>query len=227
MQPLHEVNLTQSSYIGTDESGKGDYFGPLVVGAVCVDGDVREKLLSLDVRDSKTTTDKKARRLAEHIQAEIACSIVVIGSERYNELYSKIKNLNRLLAWGHARAIENLLDKCGVGLAVADQFGDPRFLESVLMKKGRSIKLIQQTKAERHIGVAAASIIARAKFLEYLDKYSSLHDMAFPKGAGPAVDKAAAEFSRRHGYDALVKVAKLHFKNSQKVKALLGVHSDK
>jgi ribonuclease HIII len=218
---LSNTDLSISSYIGTDESGKGDYFGPLVIGSVCVTEQDREKLISLDVKDSKKTTDKKARRIAESIFANVPCTVVAIGSEKYNELYSKIGNLNRLLAWGHARAIENLLDKCEVDLAVTDQFGDPKYVKSALMKKGREIRLIQETKAEKHIGVAAASIIARAKFLEYLDRYSSQHDMTFPKGAGPNVDLAGVDFCRRYGHDNLYKVAKVHFKNSKKIEQLL------
>jgi len=215
------MDLFSSNYIGTDESGKGDFFGPLVIAAVYFTCENRDKLLELDVKDSKTVTDKKARRIAESLMQQVPYSVVVIGSEKYNELYSKIKNLNRLLAWGHARAIENLLEKCDVELAVTDQFGDPKYVENALMKKGRQIELIQQTKAEKHIGVAAASIIARAKFLEYLDKYSSQYDMPFPKGAGPNVDRAAADFCRRYSFDDLVHVAKLHFRNSRKVSALL------
>jgi len=218
---LDLTDLNASSYIGTDESGKGDYFGPLVVAAVLATDENRERLLSLDVKDSKRVADKKARRIAEAITAEIPCSIVAIGPEKYNELYSKIRNLNRLLAWAHARAIENLLDNCETLLAVTDQFGDPKYVESALMKKGRSVKLVQETKAEKHIGVAAASIVARAKFLEYLDRFASEYQMTFPKGAGSNVDIAAADFCRKYCYDDLNKVAKLHFKNSQKVKALL------
>jgi ribonuclease HIII len=146
---------------------------------------------------------------------------VTIGSERYNQLYAKIRNLNRLLAWGHARAIENALDKCRVDIAVTDQFGDPSYVERALMEKGRTIRLIQQTKAERHIGVAAASILARARFLEYLERYSALHGVVLPKGAGPNVDRAAAEYCRKHGYDNLAMVAKLHFKNSKRVSDII------
>ena len=218
---MDSIDGPNSSYIGTDESGKGDYFGPLVIGAVWVNEQTRERLVALEVRDSKKITDKKARRIANSLVAEVPCCVVAIGSEKYNELYAKIGNLNSLLAWGHARAIENLLLKCDVDVAVADQFGNPKYIENALMQRGRRIKLIQQTKAERHIGVAAASIIARAKFLDYLDRYSSLHDMVFPKGAGPNVDQAGAEYSRKFGYDSLKKVAKVHFKNSRKVSDIL------
>jgi ribonuclease HIII len=216
------VDSSALSYIGTDESGKGDYFGPLVIAAVCVTPETKDRLLALDVKDSKTTSDNKVRRIADSILAELPHSVVVIGSEKYNELYAKIRNLNRLLAWGHARTIENILEDCPVDSAITDQFGDPGYVKNVLMKKGRGIELIQETKGERHIGVAAASIIARARFLDYLERYSRDSGVTLPKGAGLNVDQAAAEYCRRHGAEALVKVAKLHFKNTRKVDVLLG-----
>lgn len=220
----HDDLINNASYIGTDESGKGDYFGPLVVASVLTTDETCERFQALDVRDSKRVTDKKARRIAGVIQYEIPCAVVAIGPQKYNELYARIKNLNRLLAWGHARAIENILDRCTAGLAVTDQFGDPRYVESALMKKGQKVELIQETKAERHIGVAAASILARARFLDYLDRFASEYDMTFPKGAGNNVDIAAADFCRKYGYENLDKVAKLHFKNSKKVSELLQHH---
>ncbi len=220
---MSETSQISSSYIGTDESGKGDYFGPLVVAAVLVTDETKDGLLGLDVKDSKRTTDKKVCRIAARIEAEYPYSVVAVGAEKYNDLYSKIRNLNRLLAWAHARAIENLLDKCDVKLAVTDQFGDPRYVESALMKKGREIRLVQEVRAEKYIGVAAASIVARARFLGYLDRYGSEYDLKFPKGAGTNVDEAAAEFCRRYNRGDLGKVAKLHFKNTSKVERLLQV----
>lgn len=218
---MSDTNQIATSYIGTDESGKGDYFGPLVVAAVFVTDKTKDGLLGLDVKDSKRTADKKACRIAASIEAQYPCSVVAIGSERYNDLYSKMRNLNKLLAWAHARAIENLLEKCDATLAVTDQFGDPRLVENALMSKGREIKLVQEVRAEKYIGVAAASIVARARFLGNLDRLSSEFDLKLPKGAGPHVDMAAAEFCRRYDRDDLGKVAKLHFKNTSKVERLL------
>jgi len=219
------VDSTTLNYIGTDESGKGDYFGPLVIAAVCVTPETRDRLLALDVKDSKTTSDNKVRRIAEAIISELPHAIVAIGSEKYNDLYEKIKNLNRLLAWGHARAIENVLAKCAVETAITDQFGDPGYVRNALMKKGQGIELIQETKGERHLGVAAASMVARAKFLEYLDRYSMVAGVNLPKGAGQNVDAAAAEYCRKHSPETLRKVAKVHFKNTGKVYALLGANT--
>jgi ribonuclease HIII len=218
---LSDSEIEIAPYIGTDESGKGDFFGPLVVAAVAVTPQDRDRLLALDVKDSKKMTDKKARRIAEDLRGLLPCEVVAIGPEKYNDLYVKIRNLNRLLAWAHARAIENVLGRTDVTVAVTDQFGDPGYVERALMEKGKTISLIQQTKGERFLGVAAASIVARAKFLESLEKLESLHGVPFPKGAGPTVDSAAAEFCRRAGVEQLRLVAKLHFKNSKKVSDIL------
>jgi len=204
--------------IGTDESGKGDYFGPLVVAGVCVPDGGREVLAALGVRDSKTVSDLQARRLAEAVRGSYATSIVTIGPERYNELYARMGNLNRLLAWGHARVIENLLEQMpGCRQAISDQFGDARVLERALLERGRRITLTQHPRAEADPVVAAASIIARAEFLRRLEALSVRFGMPLPKGAGPPVLAAGLAFVRRHGTEALGQVAKLHFRTTRQV----------
>ncbi|GAI34168.1 unnamed protein product, partial [marine sediment metagenome] len=115
------------------------------------------------------------------------CSVVTIGPTKYNELYNKIRNLNRLLAWGHSRAIENILDREECDYALADQFGDEKFIIAALMEKGKGIKVKQEIRAESDIGVAAASILARAEFVHRLAMQSVKYGMDFPKGASPAV----------------------------------------
>ena len=98
-------------HIGVDESGKGDFFGPLCVAGVLVDERGSELFLKLGIKDSKKISDKKILELEPQIKANAEHTVIVISNKRYNELYSNIKNLNRLLAWGHARAIENILEK--------------------------------------------------------------------------------------------------------------------
>jgi ribonuclease HIII len=206
-----------SGHIGIDESGKGDYFGPLVIAGVYVTAEQEEQLRAAGVRDSKTVTDKKAAALAEEIRTLCPFTVVAIGPERYNSLYASFKNLNRLLAWGHARAIENLLEKVDCDRVIADQFGDERFLNNALMAKGRAIKLIQKPRAEEEVAVAAASIVARADFLRRLQELSSRHGVTLPKGASDAVITAGKEFVRRHDAEALGQVAKLHFRTTASV----------
>jgi len=208
---------TTSGQIGIDESGKGDYFGPLVIAGVYVARAQEEQLRAAGVRDSKTLSDKKAGELAAQIRRLCPHSVVAIGPERYNSLHDSLKNLNRLLAWGHARAIENLLEKVPCNRVVADQFGDERFLKSALMAKGRTVTLIQKPRAEEEVAVAAASIIARAEFLRRLQELSTRSGVSLPKGASDAVITAGKEFVRRHGAEALGQVAKLHFRTTLSV----------
>ena len=203
--------------IGIDESGKGDYFGPLVIAGANVTPDQEEELRTVGVRDSKALADKKAITLAGRIRTLCPTTLVVIGPERYNGLYASFKNLNKLLAWGHARAIENLLEQVGCERVIADQFGAERFLNNALMEKGRSITLIQKHRAEQEIAVAAASIVARAEFLRRLGDLGQRYHLPLPKGASAQVITAGKAFVKQHSSDALSQVAKLHFRTTEKI----------
>ncbi len=201
--------------IGVDESGKGDFFGPLVIAA-CYVGP--EHVAELEgVKDSKLITDATALKLAGRIKATCPHTVVAIGPTKYNELYARIKNLNRLLAWGHARAIENVLEVQPCELVISDQFADPSGLKRALLEKGRQVNLVSRVRAESDLAVAAASILARAEFLRRLRALSDEFDMELPKGAGPKVLTAGRKFVQRHGPEALGQVAKLHFKTADKV----------
>ena len=207
----------QIERIGIDESGKGDYFGPLVIAAVFVDAATQEELTLMQVRDSKKISDGRILDMAPDIQVICPHSIIAIGPQRYNELYAKIRNLNRLLAWGHAKALETLLDRVSCGRAIADQFGDERLILNALQEKGRTIALEQRHKAETDLAVAAASILARAEFLQRLKRLSDEIGTALPKGASPAVELAGRMIVKKHGEERLKSVAKLHFKTTQAV----------
>jgi len=206
-------------WIGIDESGKGDYFGPLVIAAVHVTPRIAEDLLALNVRDSKKVADSVVKTLAIDIKTLCRHSVIAIGPERYNQLYTKIRNLNRLLAWGHAKALETLLEQVPCARAIADQFGDERFILAALQEKGRQIQLVQRHRGEEDIAVAAASILARDEFLHRLYRLSGEFGVPLPKGASPAVEVAARSVVRKHGEEGLAKVAKLHFKTTQRVLA--------
>jgi ribonuclease HIII len=202
-----------------DESGKGDYFGPLVAAAVWAPPEGREALAALGVRDSKTVSDRRAQELAQRIRAAYPTAVVAIGPERYNALYASMRNLNRLLAWAHARAIENLLERVpGCREAIADQFGDRRLLEEALLERGRRVALVQRPRAEADPVVAAASLVARAEFVRRLDALADRFGIPLPKGAGPPVLAAARAFVARHGAAELGKVAKLHFRTTASVR---------
>jgi ribonuclease HIII len=205
--------------IGIDESGKGDYFGPLVIAAVFVDATTQGELALMQVRDSKKISDGRILEMAPDIKMICPHSVIAIGPQKYNELYAKIKNLNRLLAWGHAKALENLLERVSCERAISDQFGNERLILNVLQEKGRKIVLEQRPKAESDMAVAAASILARAEFLLRLKRLSNEVGTTLPKGASPTVELAARMVIKKHGQDRLGAVAKLHFKTTQAVLA--------
>lgn len=209
--------------IGTDESGKGDYFGPLVSAGVYVDEQTAKDLFACGVKDSKNLSDNANLRLAQEI-AKICKGrfvIIEISPERYNLLYEQFKkekkNLNTLLAWGHAKAIEEILSKVDCEVAIADQFADERFILGKLQEKGKKLRLIQMHKAEQNIAVAAASILARARFLKKLSKLSNEYKIDLSKGASQTVIENAKKIVDMHGKDSLRKVAKLHFKTTNEV----------
>ncbi len=211
---------------GIDESGKGDFFGPLVICACYVDRDNGQALLEAGVQDSKAIkSDKKIIATAMKIKKLVKdrYSIVKIGNQAYNQMYQKIGNLNRLLAWGHARAIENLLDKVPqCQYLLADKFAHERILQQALMSKGRQVKLLQRTKAESDVAVAAASILARDIFVREMNRLGQELDLeTLPKGASRKVDETAAKLVAEHGFDTLNNYAKLHFKTVEKVKKML------
>ena len=205
-------------HFGIDESGKGDFFGPLVIAGVYTDSDIARHLLDYGIRDSKSIgSDAQIRKLAEVVRATpgLISEIVIVPPGKYNPLYEKIGNLNRLLAWGHARVIENLCAaKPDCPSALSDQFANPRVLERAIMEKGKRITLRQQTKAESDYAVAAASILAREKFIDWIADAEKHWGAKFPKGASGAVLEAARALVHAHGPDALRATAKLHFKTA-------------
>lgn len=213
----------EPGHIGTDESGKGDFFGPLVVAAFFLPEGQESVLRELGVRDCKKMSDNRVLETADYLRRGYPYhSIVAVGPAKYNELYDKLRNLNRLLAWAHARAIENILERLPVGMAVTDQFGDERFVRQALQKKGRTIELVQRPKAEEDAAVAAASVLARAEFLRRLEKLSAEVGFELPKGASQPVEEAAVRLVREKGTEALITVAKMHFKTAGRVLGLAG-----
>jgi ribonuclease HIII len=207
-----KVDLTPR--IGTDESGKGDYFGPLVIAGVYADEKSIPLFESFGVKDSKKMTDSDIEKVAALIKQNSVFSLVVLNPSKYNDLYDKIKNLNNLLAWGHARAIENVLEKQDCANAIADKFGNEKLILNALMTKGKNIKLEQRVRAEEDIVVAAASILARSEFVKRMRALSEEYGMNFPKGCSPKVKQAAKGFVSKYSKGRLMEVAKLHFKTT-------------
>jgi len=204
--------------IGVDESGKGDFFGPLCVAGVRVDEKLEKLFIDAGIRDSKKITDKKILELEKIIKANAVHSVVIVSNGKYNELYFKIKNLNRLLAWGHARVIENICENHDCDYALSDQFGDESLIKSALMKNGKNIELRQMVRAESaDVAVAAASVLARAAYVKKMAEMSQTYGINFPKGCAQQVKDAAKEFIAKYGKERLSEVCKTHFKTYKEV----------
>lgn len=214
---------------GVDESGKGDFFGPLCIAGVYVNERVLQAWDEAGVRDSKNiSSDRTIARLAKLIRETPGCVVasVPIGPEAYNRLYASMGSVNRILAWGHARVIENLMlqrhrmDPLPVR-AISDQFAaDKATVGKALMSLGREIELVQRHKAESDAAVAAASIVARDEFVVRLRKLGESLGVELPKGASKKVDQVARELFQKHGADALGKVAKMHFRTALRAQGL-------
>ncbi len=215
--------------IGVDESGKGDFFGPLCIAGVYVNAEVIAAWKDAGVRDSKAIgSDRKIAEIAKVIRGTPGCvySVVPIGNDAYNRLYSKMRSVNKLLAWGHARVIENLLAVAPKMVppplrAISDQFAHSKEVtEKALMALGRDLELVQRHKAEEDIAVAGASILARDEFVSRLQGMSAECGVRLPKGASPEVENAAREFIEKHGAANLGKIAKMHFRTAYRVQGL-------
>ncbi len=213
-------------HMGIDESGKGDFFGPLVACAVYVDPDIAHAMQELGGKACKQLSDKAVFFIGTKTRQLLGpkrFAMVSIGPEAYNRLYAKIRNVNSLLAWAHARCIENLLETVpDCPRAVADQFGAKQVIERALMKKGRSIKLEQRHKAESDIAVAAASVLAREAFLRGLGRLGETHGIQAHKGASEQVKASAIELVKKAGPEVLLKACKCHFKTTDQVLAACG-----
>ncbi len=209
--------IHHSPYIGTDESGKGDFFGPLCVAGVMITEKNRPIFEELGIKDSKTLKDADMLKMAVQIQKHSVYSVVAISNQKYNELYANFKNLNKLLAWGHAKVIENILEKQPCEYALSDKFGDESLILNALQKHGQKIQLEQRTKAESDIAVAAASVLARATFVQKMRSMENFYGCKFPKGCNSIVKDSASEFIKKYGKDRLIEVCKKHFKTYNEV----------
>jgi ribonuclease HIII len=208
-------------HFGVDESGKGDFFGPLVIAGVYVDRVIARKFLDAGVVDSKRiSSDVRIRALADIIRktSQGLVEMVLIGPAKYNELYEKFGNLNRLLGWGHARVIENLLgQKPACPRSLSDQFADARVIRDSLMRHGRNIVLEQRPRAESDVAVAAASIIAREGFINWLERKGKELDLRLERGVSTGVKETAKTLVKKMGPEALREVAKIHFRTAHEI----------
>jgi ribonuclease HIII len=215
--------------LGVDESGKGDFFGPLVVAAVYVNESVVRHWQEEGIKDSKrVTSDKRIGELAKIIRATPGCiwSVVPIGPETYNRMHGKMRTVNKILAWGHARVIENLLERRSEmnpapERAISDQFARSKStVADALMELGRDLELIQRHKAEEDLAVAGASILARDVFVRKMAELSQKTGVLLPKGGGKQVDEVAKKLVKTGDVKVLNQVAKMHFRNAARALGL-------
>jgi ribonuclease HIII len=219
-EEVHSPEMFEPHF-GIDESGKGDFFGPLVIAGVYVDAPVARKFLEAGIQDSKRIgSDARIRALAKTIRTTTGTAIdtVAIGPERYNDLYEKFGNLNSLLGWGHARVIENLLaKKPECPRALSDKFADSQVIERSLLQHGKKIHLEQRTKAESDLAVAAASILAREAFIDWLERRGKVLGTKLGRGVSAQVKEAARRLVEADGPEVLRKVAKIHFRTAHEI----------
>ena len=219
-EEVHSPEMFEPHF-GVDESGKGDFFGPLVIAGVYVDRGIARKFMDAGIQDSKRIgSDARIHALGEVIRKThgALADTVVIGPERYNDLYEKFGNLNSLLGWGHARVIENLLARRpDCPRALSDKFADARVIQRSLLQRGRDIQLDQRTKAESDLAVAAASIIAREAFINWLNARGKTLGLKLGRGVSTGVKQTGRELVAKHGPEILRQVAKLHFRTAHEI----------
>ncbi|MGH8101404.1 MAG: ribonuclease HIII [Chthoniobacterales bacterium] len=219
-EEVHSPEMFEPHF-GVDESGKGDFFGPLVISGVYVDRGIARKLLDAGVVDSKRIgSDARVRALADTIRKSGLGLVetVLIGPAKYNELYGKFANLNSLLGWGHARVIENLLaKKPDCPRSLSDQFADARVIQQSLLKHGRKIDIQQRPKAESDIAVAAASVLAREAFINWLERKGKELGFRLERGVSAGVKETAKRIADTRGAEALREVAKVHFRTAHEI----------
>ena len=219
-EEVHSPEMFEPHF-GVDESGKGDFFGPLVIAGAYVNREIARKFLDEGIQDSKRIgSDTKIRALAKMIRRTPAAAteVILIGPERYNQLYAKFGNLNSLLGWGHARVIENLLTKQpDCPSALSDKFADARVIEKSMLQHGRAIRLDQRTKAESDVAVAAASILAPEAFIDWLERRGKALGLHLGRGVSAEVKQAARQIVEKNGPAMLKEIAKVHFRTAHEI----------
>lgn len=211
-------------WAGSDESGKGDFFGSLVVAATVVDDTTAQKLAAAGVKDCKLLTDKKILELEDVIKANVVdFSVLELKPRVYNLRYEQVLaqggKLNQLLGYGHVAALSKVLERhSDCHSALIDQFTKSTVNIRALKARFPACEVRQQPKAESDLAVAAASVLARAQFLHTMDALALAAGVnALPKGGGAQATACARELAQKYGKDALRDYVKLHFANYKRV----------
>ncbi|BAE81481.1 ribonuclease HII [Chlamydia felis Fe/C-56] len=206
--------------LGVDESGKGDFFGPLcIAGVYARDEETLKSLYKTKIQDSKLLNDAQILSLAKTIRSSCTYDVMILYPEKYNELYGKFHNLNILLAWAHATIIDKLAPRpSGEVFAISDQFASSEsVLLNALKKKNTDISVIQKVRAEQDIVVAAASILAREAFITTMTNLEQRFSLKLPKGASAQVKSVGKSILNSRGKEVLSLVCKTHFKTFNEI----------
>jgi len=208
--------------IGSDEAGKGDYFGPLVVASVYAEPSQKQQLLAMGIADSKTLSDQRMFPMAELVERGFDCEVRVLMPTDYNARWNEARNVNHVLAELHADAIAALLRRHPEANVLVDRFGDESLIATRLQKKlgHPPKKLVQVPRAEANPVVGAASVVARVRFVEGFLECEAESGTDLHKGGGEPVDVAARRAFAIGGRELMARIAKLHFKNSERIPGL-------
>ena len=221
---IRKETIFYTPSIGSDEVGKGDYFGPLVVCACYVPYDAMQLVRDLRIADSKARSDERIKTLARRIKDHVTYSVMSLDNKKYNELTEKGFSSVKIMSILHNAAISSLTKKIKKKVPVnLDQFAEPGVYFHYLKGEREVYRDINfETKAEsKHASVAVASILARYKFLHEMDKLSELAGVEIPKGAGHKVDQVIAKIMTEKGMDFLYNISKISYANTQKAKDLI------
>lgn len=220
-------NLAALSVVGSDETGTGDFFGPVTVAACYVPADKIELVKELGVKDSKQLTDDLMREIAPSLEAALIHSVLTVPNPKYNEIQQQGNSQGKIKALLHNQALKHVLRKLKdekPDYILIDQFAERGVYYNYLKNESEVVRenVLLATKAEGlHLSVAAASVLARVAFLEEMDRMSASVGMTLPKGAGPKVDEIAAKILLKHGEDKLKTITKWHFANLDKARKLV------
>ena len=224
MQVQDEIPNTattnQYPQAGSDEVGTGDYFGPVCVCASYVTQDNVDFLIKLGVRDSKQMSDADMLKIGPLLMERIPHSLLIVPPQKYNRVHES-NNLNAIKAKLHNQAYINLAKKIELpSFKIIDQFTPETSYYRYLQNEPQIIRGIHfETKAEdKYLSVAVGSIISRYGFLKTWEEMEKKYNMTLPKGSGDKVDIVAQAFVERYGLERLGEIAKLHFKNTEKIR---------
>lgn len=217
----NKIDYLNTTSVGSDEVGTGDYFGPIVVTASLVKKEDIEFLKKLGCTDSKKITDDKIKKIAPEIIKKIKYKSIILSNEEYNQNYSKENNMNKIKAIMHNKALSLILEETTEKLdyIIIDEFAKENRYYSYLQEIPNPVKNITFiTKAEtKNMAVACSSIISRYIFLKEFDKLSDTYHIPLPKGSGQNVDKIGEELTEKYGKDILNKIAKKNFSNTSRI----------